>query len=147
MNKFVFQKTFINIYIYICFNKFFYKNKESKFYYGDHTAVLNGFIIKLDGVPIIFLIALPLHENRAIIHSSIHDFYSNMIIVREKSNFRKMLSFLRKKLFKKKTDYKDNGGRVGGWRAACQHLCGSLSLLPRAHRRRPSFPCFLPSSA
>ena len=41
MNRFVLKNTFIKVYIYYFFSKYFYKNKRSKLYYEDRVAVLN----------------------------------------------------------------------------------------------------------
>jgi hypothetical protein len=34
----------------LVFNKYFYKNKKSKLYFGDYVAVLNDFIYQTGGV-------------------------------------------------------------------------------------------------
>ena len=44
MNRFVLRNTFIKIYIYISlFNKYFYKNKQSKLCFGDCVVILKIF--------------------------------------------------------------------------------------------------------
>jgi len=47
MNRFVFKNTFVKIYIYHFFDKYFYRNKESKLGFGDRVVVvvvLNNFL-------------------------------------------------------------------------------------------------------
>jgi hypothetical protein len=45
----------------LIFNKYFYKNKKSKLYFGDHVAVLNDFIYQTGGS-----IFLPTEASKAI---------------------------------------------------------------------------------
>jgi len=49
MNRFVLKNTFIKVYMYHFFDKYFYKNKESKLGFGDRVVVLNDFLYGYGG--------------------------------------------------------------------------------------------------
>jgi len=50
MNRFVLKNTFIKVYIHIpLFDKYFYKNKESKLDFGNRVVVLNDFLYGYGG--------------------------------------------------------------------------------------------------
>ena len=52
MNRFVLKNTLIKMYIYIyisLFNKYIYRNKKSKLYFGDRAAVQNDFLYEYGG--------------------------------------------------------------------------------------------------
>jgi len=48
MNRFVLKNTFIKIYIPL-FDKYFYKNNESKLSFRDYDVVLNDFLYRHGG--------------------------------------------------------------------------------------------------
>ena len=51
MNIFVLKNTFIKVYIYYFFNKYFYRNNKSKLCFEDRVVILNDFFyISTEGV-------------------------------------------------------------------------------------------------
>jgi len=48
MNRFVLKNTFIKVYVYHFFYKYFFKNKRSKLCFGDRVAVLNDFLYQYE---------------------------------------------------------------------------------------------------
>jgi hypothetical protein len=52
MNRFVLRNTFYKSIHLLASNKYFYKNKKSKLYFGDRVAVLNDMFYEYGGSPV-----------------------------------------------------------------------------------------------
>jgi hypothetical protein len=73
----------------LIFNKYFYKNKKSKLYFGDRVAVLNDFIYQtggsIDSMGRVWVGSVLMQAVASAARSMIHSFGSSLVAANDKS--------------------------------------------------------------